>query len=203
MRKLLNIGMMGVLVLLISFNYAYPQADNETLTKKEAQAEIAPDSGSYVIGPEDVLYIHVWREETLTRSVPVRMDGKISLPLIDEIYVAGLTPLKLKEVLVERYKKFIDNPNVFVMVMEANSAKVFVSGQVTNSGVIRLKSETTLAQVIALAGGFTGWANQRKILIIRKVDGKEKRMTVNYRKIVNGDLSSNIIVKPGDTIIVP
>jgi len=203
MKKLLNIGMMGVLVLLISFNHAYPQADSETLMKKEAQTEIAPDSGSYVIGPEDVLYIHVWREETLTRSVPVRMDGKISLPLIDEIYVAGLTPLKLKEVLVERYKKFIDNPNVFVMVMEANSAKVFVSGQVTNSGVIRLKSETTLAQVIALAGGFTGWANQRKILIIRKVDGKEKRMTVNYRKILNGDLSSNIIVKPGDTIIVP
>jgi polysaccharide export outer membrane protein len=204
MRKLLNIGMMGVLVLLISFNSAYPQADKEILSKKEAQAEVVADSDQYVIGSEDVLYIHVWKEESVTRTIPVRMDGKISLPLIQEIKAAGLTPLQLKEVLATRFKEFIENPIVSVTVMEANSCKVYVMGQVKNPGVYRLRSETAVVQIIPLAGGFTEWANQKKILIIRKEDGKEKRIKVNYKKIMDGkDLSSNIILKAGDTIIIP
>lgn len=204
MKKLLNIGVMGALILLIITNMAYPQADNETLTKKEAQAEIAPDSGSYVIGPEDVLYIHVWREETLSRTVPVRVDGNISLPIINEIRAAGLTPLQLKEALTVRLKEFIESPNVSVTVMEANSFKVYVSGQVRTPGVYRLRSETTVLQIIPMAGGFTEWANQKKILIIRRENGKEKRITVNYKKIMKGDdAGSNITLKPGDTVIVP
>ena len=204
MRKLLNIGMMGVLVLLMSFNSAYPQADKEILSKKEAQAEVAADSDQYVIGPEDVLHIYVWKEEALTRTIPVRMDGKISLPLIQEIKAAGLTPLQLKEVLTSRFKEFIENPIVSVTVMEANSCKVYVMGQVRNPGVYRLRSETTVVQIIPLAGGFTEWANQKKILIVRKEDGREKRITVNYKKIMGGkDPGSNVILKAGDTIIVP
>ena len=204
MRKLLNIGMMGVLVLLISFNSAYPQADKEILSKKEAQAEVAADSDQYFIGSEDVLYIHVWKEESLTRTIPVRMDGKISLPLIQEIKAAGLTPLQLKEVLTTRFKEFIENPIVSVTVMEANSCKVYVMGQVKSPGVYRLRSETTLVQIIPSAGGFTEWANQKKILIVRKEDGLEKRIKVNYKKIMSGkDTGSNIILKAGDTIIVP
>jgi polysaccharide export outer membrane protein len=204
MRKLLDIGMMGVLVLLISFSSAYPQADKEILSKKEAQAEVVADSDQYVIGSEDVLYIHVWKEESVTRTIPVRMDGKISLPLIQEIKAAGLTPLQLKEVLATRFKEFIENPIVSVTVMEANSCKVYVMGQVRNPGVYRLRSETAIVQIIPLAGGFTDWANQKKILIIRKEDGKEKRIKVNYKKIMDGkDLSSNIILKAGDTIIIP
>jgi polysaccharide export outer membrane protein len=205
MRKILNIGMMGTLILLIIMtNMAHPQADNETLPKKEAQAEIAPDSGSYVIGPEDVLHVHVWREETLTRTVPVRTDGKISLPLIDEIDAAGLTPLQLKEALTRRLRDFVENPVVSVTVMEANSYKVYISGQVRSPGVYRLRSETSMTQIIPMAGGFTEWANQKKILIIRKENGREKRITVNYKKLIRGgDPGSNIILKPGDTIIVP
>jgi polysaccharide export outer membrane protein len=204
MRKLLNIGMMGILVLLISFNSAYPQADKEILSKKEAQAEVAADSDQYVIGSEDVLHIHVWKEEALTRTIPVRMDGKISLPLIQEIKAAGLTPLQLKEVLTRRFKEFIESPIVSVTVMEANSCKVYVMGQVKNPGVYRLRSETTVVQIIPLAGGFTDWANQKKILIVRKEDGMEKRMKVNYKKIISGkDPVSNVILKAGDTIIVP
>jgi polysaccharide export outer membrane protein len=204
MRKLLGIGSMGTLILLIMANMAYPQADKETLSKKEAQVEIAPDSDRYMIGPEDVLYIHVWREEALTRTVPVRMDGKISLPLIDEISAAGLTPLQLKEVLTRRLREFIENPIVSVTVVEANSYKVYVSGQVRNPGVYRLRSETSVVQIIPMAGGFTEWANERKILIIRRENGREKRITVNYKKIMRGgDPGSNIILKPGDTIIVP
>ena len=157
-----------------------------------------------MIGPEDILYIHVWREEALSRTVPVRMDGNISLPIIQEIKAAGLTPLKLKEGLTEKLKEFIESPNVSVTVMEANSYKVYISGQVRTPGVYRLRSETNLLQMIPMAGGFAEWANQKKILIIRKEGGKEKRFTVNYKKILKGkDPESNVILKAGDTIIVP
>jgi polysaccharide export outer membrane protein len=132
------------------------------------------------------------------------MDGKISLPLIQEVKAAGLTPLQLKEVLTRKFKEFIENPIVSVTVTEVNSYKVYVIGQVKNPGVQRLRSETTVTQIIVLAGGFTDWANQKKILVVRKEDGREKRITVNYKRIMAGkDLDSNIILKAGDTIVVP
>ncbi|MBP1718029.1 MAG: kpsD 2 [Deltaproteobacteria bacterium] len=172
--------------------------------KTAPKGEVAVDSDSYIIGAEDVLYIHVWREEPLSRSIPVRMDGKISMPLIDEIEAAGLTPKQLKEKIAGKLKEFIENPVVSVTVMEANSFKVFVSGQIRTPGVYRLRSETTILQIIPMAGGFTDWADQKKILIIRKEGGKDKRINVNYRKLVkDGDLSQNIILKAGDTIVVP
>ena len=204
MKKLMSFGIIGIGILLIYHSVAYPQAEKEALLKKQAQAEVAADSENYIIGPEDILYIHVWKEETLTKTVSVRMDGKISVPLIDEIQAAGLTPLQLKEKLTERLKEFVEAPNVTVIVMEANSFKVYVSGQVKAPGVYRLRSETSLAQLISMVGGFTEWANQSKIIIIRKEDGKEKRITVNYKKIIKGeDLGLNLTLKAGDTIIVP
>ena len=140
----------------------------------------------------------------MSQSVMVRSDGKISLPLIDEIQAAGLTPLKLKEVLTEKFKKFVDNPLVTVMVREARSFKVYVSGQVAKPGVFTLVGETTILQIIPMAGGFTEWANQRKVLLIRRENGRESRITINYKKIISGeDINANILLKPGDTIIVP
>ena len=204
MKKLMSFGMIGIGILLIYYSVAYPQTEKEALLKKQAQAEVAADSENYIIGSEDILYIHIWKEEHLSRTVPVRRDGIISLPLVDEIKAEGLTPLQLKEILAQRFKEFIGDPNITVMVMEANSFKIYVSGQIRNPGVYRLRSETSLLQIIPMAGGFTDWANQKKILIIRKEGGKEKRITVNYKKIVKGeDLGSNIILKAGDTIIVP
>ncbi|MGA2516015.1 MAG: polysaccharide biosynthesis/export family protein [Thermodesulfobacteriota bacterium] len=205
MKKLLGIGSTGAFILLLIMAHgAYPQADKATFPAKEAQAEIAADSDRYVIGAEDVLYIHVWREDALSRTVPVRMDGNISLPIINEIKAAGLTPLQLKEALTQRLKEFIESPSVSVTVTEANSFKVYVSGQVKTPGVYRLRSETTVLQIIPMAGGFTEWANQKKILIIRRENGKESRITVNYKKIMKGDNSgSNITLKSGDTVIVP
>ncbi len=180
------------------------QMPKEVETQKAPKGEIAADSDQYVIGAEDVLYIHVWREEPLSRSIPVRIDGKISLPLIDEIEAAGLTPRQLKENITEQLKKFMDNPVVSVTVMEANSFKVFVSGEVKTPGVYRLRSETTILQIIPMAGGFTQWANQKKILIVRKENGKEKHINVNYKKIIDGkDAASNYVLRSGDTIIVP
>jgi polysaccharide export outer membrane protein len=126
------------------------------------------------------------------------------MPLIDEIQAAGLTPLKLKEILTERLKEFVGIPTVTVIVMEANSFKIYISGQVKTPGVYRLRSETTLAQILSVAGGLGEWANQSKIIVIRKENGKEKRFTINYKKIIKGeDLDSNILLKAGDTIIVP
>ena len=194
-----------VCFVFISVSVVSGQKDKEILLKKEAQAEVPADSDSYIIGAEDVLYIHVWGEDkTLSKQITVRIDGKISMPLVDDIQAAGLTPLKLKEKLTERLKDFVDTPNVTVVVMEMNSFKVYVSGQVKNPGVFRLRAETSLVQVISMEGGFTEWASQSKIIVIRKENGKEKRFTINYKKIVKGDdLSLNILLKAGDTIIVP
>jgi len=181
---------------------AYSGTEKETMSLKQARAEVAADSDQYIIGPEDVLYIHVWKEVDLSRTVPVRMDGKISLPLIDEVSAAGLTPLQLKENLIKKFKEFVDIPNVSVIVMEANSFKVYVSGEVKKPGVLLLRSETSILQIIPMAGGFTEWASENKIIVIRKEDGQEKRYKVNYKNIVKGK-DPNFILKPGDTIIVP
>lgn len=204
MKRLLSIASIGVFLLLVTTNMAYPQADKEILSKKEAQAEATVDGDQYLIGPEDVLYIHVWKEEALTRTVPVRMDGKISLPLIQEVKAAGLTPLQLKEVLMRKFKEFIENPIVSVTVVEINSFKVYVTGQVRSPGVLRLRSETRVSQIIVIAGGFTDWANPKKIVVVRKEDGREKRIKVNYNRIMDGkDLATDIVLKAGDTVIIP
>ena len=158
--------------------------------------------GGYVIGPEDVLQIHVWREPSLSATVTVRSDGKISLPLINDVQAAGLTPVQLQESLSNRLKEFIDSPNVSVVIQEANSYKVFVSGQVKTPGVQRLRTETTLLQIIPMAGGLGEWANPKKILVIRKINGQEGRLTVNYKKMLEGKVPP-LVLKPGDMIIVP
>ncbi len=161
------------------------------------------DSATYVIGPEDILDIYVWKETEFSRRVPVRLDGKISMPLVGEIQAVGLTPLKLELELIEKLKTYVEIPHVTVTVLEANSFKVYISGQVVKPGGYTLRSETNILQFIPMAGGFTEWANQRKILLIRKEGGREKRLFINYKKIVSGDdLSQNIVLKPGDTIIV-
>jgi polysaccharide export outer membrane protein len=197
MRKLFSMGINATIVLLLSVSFSLSQ-ENQGATDKPIE------NPNYVIGPEDVLYIQVWKEEALTRTVPVRSDGMISLPLINDMLASGLTPLQLRERLTEKFKDFIDNPTVTVVVMEANSFKVFVSGEVRNPGVYRLREETTLLQIISLAGDFTSEANPKKIVIIRREQGVDKRLEVNYREIMDGiNLRSNFVLKPGDTVFVP
>jgi polysaccharide biosynthesis/export protein len=168
----------------------------------KVQKAVAVDNNQYIIGPEDVLYIHVWKEDAFTKTVPVRIDGKISLPLVNDIQAADLTPLQLKEVLIEKLKTFVENPIVTVTVIEANSFKVYVSGEVKQPGVHTIRSEITLVKLIIMAGGFTEWADQKNILIITKEKGIEKRRTVNnYKKIVDGE-EPDIVIRRGDTVIV-
>jgi polysaccharide export outer membrane protein len=203
MKRLIYTGIVASGVFLISMFTAYAQVDREVVSKKESQGEVVVDHDHYVIGCEDLLSIHVWKEEALSRTLPVRMDGNISLPLIHQIRAAGLTPLQLEDVIVEKLKGFYENPIVSVTVMEANSFKVYVSGEVIKPDIYRLRSETTLLQIISMAGGFTESAKEKKILVIRKEAGKETRITVNYRKAVKGDPISNLVLKSGDIIIVP
>jgi polysaccharide export outer membrane protein len=204
MRKLFGFAIIVALVFMVSVPMVLSQEDKEGPEKKKPEPQWMPVSDSYVIGPEDVLNIHVWKEEAFSKTVTVRMDGKISMPLIDDVQAAGYTARHLKELLTKKLEEFIGNPVVSVTVMEANSYKVYVSGEVKKPGVYLLRSETTILQIIPLAGGFTDWANQKKIRVIRREGGREKRLTVNYKKIVSGkDFNSNIILKPGDTVIVP
>jgi len=176
-------------------------ANGESKDVKAGKGDVAASSDQYIIGPEDVLDVFVWKEEQMTKTVPVRIDGMISLPLVNDIQAAGLTPLQLQEVIVDKLKGFVDHPTVTVTVREANSYKIYVSGEVRTPGVMRIRSETTLVKAIISAGGFTEWANKRKILIISTENGKEKRTWANYNKIVDGDVP-DIIIKRGDTIIV-
>ena len=203
MARLVCAGIIGSLAFFIVTLMVYAQTDKEMGLKKESRAASVPDRDHYVIGPEDVLYIHVWKEDVLSRTVPVRTDGNISLPLIHEIKAAGLTPLQLEAAITERLKGFYENPNVSVAVMEANSFNVYISGEVVNPGVYNLQGETTILQLIAMTGGFTERAIPNKILVIRKENGKEKRFVVSYKKAMKGDASSpNIVLKSGDTVIV-
>jgi polysaccharide export outer membrane protein len=179
-------------------------APKAELQAKQATAQVAADSGTYVIGPEDVLYIYVWKEDNLSRTVPVRMDGMISIPLVDDIKAAGMTPLQLKEVLLAKLREFVETPDVTVIVSEANSFRVYVQGEVKTPGVFKLRTETSLVQLIVMAGGFTDWANQKKITIMRKEGGKDSRIVVNYKKIVEGDEGArDVLLKSGDIIIIP
>ena len=178
------------------------RTDKQANDNKKVTGDIVTDNDKYVIGPEDVLDIFVWKEESLTKTVPVRIDGNISLPLVDDVQASGLTPLQLKEELTKKLRGFVDNPTVTVTVKEANSYRVFISGEVKQPGIVHIRSEVTLVNLIIMVGGFTEWANKRKILIITKENGKEKRITANYNKIIDGDIP-DIVIKPGDTVIIP
>ena len=200
-RKIIVLFLMVPLLSFIPFPVQAQEAKSPP-GQGLPQGPLPPDSDKYIIGPEDVLHIQVWKEEALSQTVLVRTDGKISLPLLDDVQAAGMTPLKLKEVLTEKLKTYVENPLVTIIVREAKSFKVYLSGQVAKPGVFALIGDTTILQMIAMAGGFTEWANQRKVLLIRRENGREVRKTINYRKIVSGE-AENILVRPGDTIIVP
>jgi polysaccharide export outer membrane protein len=202
MRKVITAVLLTVLgfLMMAPLHVCAQETPAADPAKKTATAADA-DNDQYIIGAEDVLFIFVWREESLTKTVPVRIDGKISLPLVNDIQAAGLTPLQLKDALTKELKKFVDNPTIAVTVMEANSYKVYISGEVKQPGVQRVRSDTTLLKLIITAGGFTEWANKKKILIISTDKGVEKRQTVNYNKILDGD-APDVTIKRGDTVIV-
>jgi polysaccharide export outer membrane protein len=167
-------------------------------------AGIATPPG-YVVGPDDVLGIVFWREKDLSADVIVRPDGIITLPLLNEIKVAGLTPLELRERVMAEASKLVEDANVTIVVKQVNSRKVFITGNVTKPGSYPLTAPTTVVQLIALAGGLLEWADESNIQVMRTdAQGAVSSLKVNYKKLSKGQgLKQNIDLKPGDTVIVP
>lgn len=169
-----------------------------------AQAKAANEDPSYVIGTEDVLTINVWKETDISRSVPVRPDGKISLPLLNDVQAAGVTPQQLAASIRDGLKKFMSDPEVTVIVTAVNSRKVYILGEVSRPGTIPLLSGMTVLQALASAGSFTQFANIKGIYVLRNENGKQVKYPFNYKAVVKGqNQSQNLELKPGDTIVVP
>jgi polysaccharide export outer membrane protein len=161
------------------------------------------DAG-YVIGPGDVLSIDVWKEPEMSKQVSVRLDGEVSLPLIDDIEAAGLTCTELRKQLEEKYKDFVDVPEVSVTVIESRSKRIYLLGKVARPGEYPMQKNMTIVQAISLAGGLAQWADSSDIKLIRKIKGTEKTFRVDYDAIVAGeDLAQNVQLQPDDTIFVP
>ncbi len=185
-------------------------------TSKPATANSLPgatgaDSGSkahddsFVIGNDDVLAINVWKEADISRSIPVRSDGKISLPLVGEVQAAGRTPLELEREIATKLANYISQPEVTVMVQQINSQKFNVLGQVAHPGAFVIVNSPTVLDAIALAGGFRDFAKQKSIYILRQnADGTQARLPFNYKDVVKGrSLTQNIRLQARDTVVVP
>ena len=176
---------------------------------KQAAARASADAystGDYKIGSEDVLEVIVWKNPDLSKVVSVRPDGKISLPLIGDVVADGRTVAQLKKELEARLKEYKESPNVSVVVQQVNSYGVYVLGEVAKPGRYQMKTYTTVLQAISTAGGFTLYAAKNKMFVLRKSSntGAEIRIDVSYNDIVSGgDASQNILLIPGDTVVVP
>ena len=168
------------------------------------QAEPASVAGpDYVIGADDTLHISVWKEPDLTETLPVRPDGKISLPLLNDVVAAGMTPSQLADSITVRLKKYIADPRVTVVVTAMNSQKIYVLGEVVHPGTAPLQPNMTVLQALA-SSGFTQFANTKGIYILRNENGKQQKIPVHYRALIKGEaIDQNLILKPGDTIVVP
>ncbi|PYN74173.1 MAG: hypothetical protein DMD96_31025 [Candidatus Rokuibacteriota bacterium] len=171
-------------------------------TPADRNASQTSTTETYRIGAEDVLQIAVWKNETLSRTVPVRPDGKISLPLINDVQAAGLTAAELRDVLTKKLAEYIPSPEVSVIVSDIRSMKVSVMGEVAKPGRYDLKSNATVLDVLALAGGFTQFASRSKIVILRPDGGAMKRIPFNYNK-VSASEQDNFYVRNGDVVLVP
>ena len=164
----------------------------------------AGEDPAYKIGPQDVLKIDVWKEEQLTRTVPVRPDGKITLPLLNDVQAVGLTPMELAGVISDQLKRFINGPQVTVSVTEINSRRVYVNGEVTKSGAYALLPHMTVLQALSSSGGFTQFARIKNIYVLRTESGKQIKMPFNYKEAISGkNVAQNIELQPGDVIVVP
>jgi polysaccharide export outer membrane protein len=175
----------------------------------QAPARPAPaaskDDGTldeYRIGPEDVLAVSVWKNDAMSRVVPVRPDGMISLPMLDDLKAAGLKPIELRDLIAKKLTEFVPSPAVSVIVTEVHSFKVAVIGEVLRPARYELKSRTTVLDVLALAGGFNQFAARTRLVLIRTEGNRQSRIPVNYNKMINGE-EANPILRPGDIIIVP
>ncbi len=179
-------------------------AANSAKTAPAAPTAAKPHDATFIIGNDDVLAINVWKEPDISRSIPVRSDGKISLPLVGEVQAAGQTPAALEKDIASKLKNYISEPEVTVMVQQVNSQKFNILGQVVRPGAYVIANSPTVLDAIALAGGFRDFAKQKSIYVLRQGPDGETRLPFNYKDVAQGkNMSQNIKLQPRDTIIVP
>jgi polysaccharide export outer membrane protein len=200
-----------VLILVVNTPQICSGEENTSVPKEDKSDEVNQKWShwvfldSYKIGSGDILEITTWKEPDFSREeVLVRIDGKITFPLLGDIKVAGRTPLHVKKDIETRLMDFVESPVVTVTVRKSESQKFYILGEVVNTGEYNLIKDLTVLQAFALAGGFTEWASKKEIILMRNKDGKDKIYRINYKDIMKGkDFSQNIHIKANDTIIVP
>jgi len=217
MNKILRVASVGI-VLLACALFAAAQTDSKSAKLTDSKAVIpiertnvsvptagSPVSEEFVIGTGDVLAINVWKEPEVSRDVPVRSDGRISLPLVGEIRAGGRTAKQLEAEISAKLKDYVSEPEVTVIVKEIKSQKFNVLGMVMRPGSYVLTNPTTVLDAIAMAGGFRDFAKQKDIYVLRRAaDGNQTRMPFNYKDVVKGHKSTqNIVLQSNDTIVVP
>ena len=175
----------------------------DTSASSSAAISIPPLPQTYQIGIEDVLRVSVWREPELTVTVPVRTDGKISLPLLNDVQAVGLTPMELSLSITQGLKRYLDDPRVTIVVSQMRAHKVYMMGEVGHHGPLALTPDMTVLQALATAG-LSPFANTKKIYVLRVVNGTQHKFPVNYKQLIKGKaVEQNIVLKPDDTIFVP
>jgi polysaccharide export outer membrane protein len=180
-----------------------PPANADKAADKPAPASVPASQSDYVIGADDQLKIVVWKETELSETLPVRPDGKISMPLLGDVIAAGMTPMDLAASIQQKLKKYISDPRVTVVVTAMTSQRVFVTGEVAHSGATTLLPHMTVLQALSSAG-FTQFANLKAIYVLRNDGGRQSKIPFNYKEVVKGQHpEQNIELKPGDTIVVP
>lgn len=195
--KKLAIGML----LLVSMFTVLAAAQSKP--EQPATPKAATDDPAYIIGPEDTLNINVWKEQELTGQVPVRPDGKISLPLLNDVQAAGLTPMQLATDISQKLKKYVSEPQVTVTVTNIQSKRIFLVGEL-KAGAFPLLPDMTVLQALSAAGCCSEFANTKKIYVLRTENGKQIKYPFNFKEALKGNHpEQNILLKPGDTIVVP
>jgi len=205
-----NSNLVAVIALLAFAVPVGAQSTAATKSTTQTTPDTAPATKSatedpnYVIGAQDVLDISVWHEPDLTRVVPVRPDGKISLPLLNDVQAGGLTPTKLAEEITTGLKKFVTDPQVTVIVSVINSQRVYIVGEVTRAGAYPLLPGMTVLQALSSSGGFTEFAKMKSIYVLRTEGDKSTKFPFNYKEVIAGrHPEQNIVLKAGDTVVVP
>ena len=197
--------------LAVGQQAANSSQSNPSKTAPGPAADVPPRSApgvrpeSYVIGAEDVISVYVWKEPDMSKTVPVRPDGMISLPLVGEIKAVGNTPIQLQEHLAEVMKKYVSDPQVTVVVEKVSSLNFNIVGEVNRPGYFPLTRRMTVLDAIAMAGGFKDFAKTKKVYVLRtSAQGTEQRLPFNYKEVIAGkNPQQNIELQPGDTIVVP
>lgn len=192
------------MALMTTFNLMPECLNIAKAIASEKEESVETQQDTYKIGSGDILEILVWKEPDLSIEIFVRMDGMISLQLLNDVQASGRTPMQLKEDIEKRLKEFVEETTVTVIVKVPTSQKYYILGEIGRTGEYDLLKELTILQAFARAEGFTEWAAKTKIILLRIENGKEKIITINYKDIIKGkDFSQNILIKADDTIIVP